>query len=165
MYTHTHTHIYIYICCFLGHTHQCHMEVPWLRVESELQIPFYTTASATWHPSCVCDINHSPWQCQIPNLLNKARDWTWTLMDGYYSCSLLLNLTGTPFYILYPPTSFFFFFAHLPSPQKFYPGSQKDQKCFFDICSLFSFSISALMNINILRNWGTFEFIRKTTSL
>ena len=39
---------------FLG-SHPRHMEVPRLRVESELQLPAYTTTIATWDPSLVCD--------------------------------------------------------------------------------------------------------------
>ena len=33
-----------------------HMEVPTLGVESELQLPSYTTATATPDLSCVCDL-------------------------------------------------------------------------------------------------------------
>ena len=56
------------------------MEVPRLGVESELQPPVYTTATATPDPSCVCDLYHSSPQCRIPNPLSQARDWTWNLM-------------------------------------------------------------------------------------
>ena len=40
-----------------------HMEVPRLRVESELQLLAYATA--TPDPSCVCDLHHSSWQRQM----------------------------------------------------------------------------------------------------
>ena len=33
-----------------------HMEVLLLEVESELQVLGYATATATWDPSCVCDL-------------------------------------------------------------------------------------------------------------
>ena len=42
------------------------MEVPRLEVESELQMPAYTTATATWDLSLVyCDLHLNLWQCQI----------------------------------------------------------------------------------------------------
>ena len=49
---------------FLG-PHQWHIEVPRLEVKSELQLPAYTTATATWDPSHICNLYHSSWQCQI----------------------------------------------------------------------------------------------------
>ena len=57
------------------------MEVPRLGVESELQLPAYTTAIATWNLSCVCNLHHSSWQRQVLNSLSKARDWTCILME------------------------------------------------------------------------------------
>ena len=44
---------------FLG-LHLWHMEVPRLGVESELQLPAYSTAIAIRDLSCVCDLHHSP---------------------------------------------------------------------------------------------------------
>ena len=44
--------------------HPWHMEVPRLGVKLELQLPAYATATATWDPSCVCDLHHSSWQTQ-----------------------------------------------------------------------------------------------------
>ena len=49
-----------------------HMEVPRLEVESELQLPAYTTATATGDLSCTCDLHHSSWQHW--NTLIEARD-------------------------------------------------------------------------------------------
>ena len=66
---------------FLG-LHPQHMGVPRLGIESELQQPAYTTATATGDPSCICDLHHRSWQCWILNLLSKARDWTFVLMDA-----------------------------------------------------------------------------------
>ena len=40
--------------------------------QSELQLPVYTTATATWDPSHVCDLYYSSWQCLILNSLSKA---------------------------------------------------------------------------------------------
>ena len=50
------------------------MEVPRLGVESELQLPAYTTAIATWDPSLVCDLHLGSQQGRILHLLSKARD-------------------------------------------------------------------------------------------
>ena len=55
------------------------MEVPRLGVKSELQPPAYTTAMRD--PSHVCDLHHSPQQCQILNPLSEARDRTRILQD------------------------------------------------------------------------------------
>ena len=52
------------------------MEVPRLGVESELQLPADTTATATPDPSCVWDLHPSSRQHQILNPLSKARDGT-----------------------------------------------------------------------------------------
>ena len=41
---------------FLG-LHPWHMEVPWLGVESELQLPAHATATATPVLSHVCDLH------------------------------------------------------------------------------------------------------------
>ena len=65
----------VVVFCFLG-LHLQHMEVPRLRVESELQLPAYATAIATEDPSCFCDLHHSSQKHQIPNTLSEARDLT-----------------------------------------------------------------------------------------
>ena len=51
-------------------------------VESELQIPASTTATAMWDLSHVCNLHHSLQQHQIPDLLSEARDQTRILMDA-----------------------------------------------------------------------------------
>ena len=56
--------IYLFIFCFLG-LHLQHTELPRLGVESELQLPAYTTAIAMWDPSFICDLHRSSWQCRI----------------------------------------------------------------------------------------------------
>ena len=66
--------------CFLG-PHLRHMEVLRLGVKSELQLPAYTTATATWDLSPVCNLHNSSWQHQILNPLIEARDRTSILMD------------------------------------------------------------------------------------
>ena len=70
---------FFFFFCFLGLS-LSHMEVPRLKVESELQPPAYATATPT-DPSCICDLHHSSWQCQILNPLSEARDQAHILMD------------------------------------------------------------------------------------
>ena len=48
--------IYLFLS-FLG-LHLQHVEVPRLRVKSELQLLAYATATATSDLSCVCDLHH-----------------------------------------------------------------------------------------------------------
>ena len=57
------------------------MEVPRLGVESELQLPAYTTARATQHLRSIRDLYHSSQQCRIFNPLSKAQEQTHILMD------------------------------------------------------------------------------------
>ena len=68
------------VLSFLG-LHSQHVEVPGLGVELELQLPAYTTATATQYPSFACDLPHSLRQHQILNLLSEAMDQTHILMD------------------------------------------------------------------------------------
>jgi len=75
--------LFFFFFCFffvLG-PHLLHMEVPRLGDELELQLPVYTTATATWDPRHICDPHHSSQQHQILNPLNEAKDQTWVLMD------------------------------------------------------------------------------------
>ena len=60
-----------------------HMEVPWLVVESKLQLLAYstTTATAMQESSHIGNLCHSLQQCQILNPLSEAREWTYILMD------------------------------------------------------------------------------------
>ena len=58
---------------FLG-PHLGHMEMPRLGVDSELQLPAYTTATAMLDLSHICDLHHSSRQCWILNPLSEARD-------------------------------------------------------------------------------------------
>ena len=57
------------------------MEVPRLGVELELQMPAYTTATATQDPSHTCNLHHGSGQHWILNPLSKARERTHILMD------------------------------------------------------------------------------------
>ena len=71
--------------CFLE-LHPQYMGVPRLRVDSELQLPAYTTATATWDPSDVCDLHHSSGQRQILKPPIEARDRTQNLMVPSWIC-------------------------------------------------------------------------------
>ena len=55
--------------------HLLHMEVPRLGVQWELQLPAYTTATATQVLIRICKLHHSSQQCQ-----SEARDWTCNLV-------------------------------------------------------------------------------------
>ena len=63
------------------------MEVPRLGVELELKLPAYTTATATWDLTCVCDPYHGSQQHRIFNPLREARDQTFILMDTSQVCN------------------------------------------------------------------------------
>ena len=51
------------------------------RVQSELQLQVYATATAMPDPSRLCDLHHSSWQRWIPDPLKQARDQTRILRD------------------------------------------------------------------------------------
>ena len=70
---------------FLG-PHPRHMDVPRLGVQLELQRPAYTTATATWVLSRICDLRHSSWQHRILNPMSEARDRTQNLMVTIWLC-------------------------------------------------------------------------------
>ena len=79
----------VLICCFFSflsffffRPHPGCMEFPRLGVESELQLPAYTTATATRDPRHICDLQHSSQQHQILTPLSKARDGTHILMEA-----------------------------------------------------------------------------------
>ena len=63
-----------------------HVEVPRLGVKLDLQLPPYTTATATQDLRCVCDLHHSSQQHPIFNPLREARDWTHILMVTNQVC-------------------------------------------------------------------------------
>ena len=63
--------------------------------ELELQLP--ATATAMQDPSHPFDLHHSSQQCQIHNLLSKARDRTHNLMFRSWTC-FHCAMMGTPAY-------------------------------------------------------------------
>ena len=66
---------------FLG-KHLWHMEVPRLGIKLELQLPVYTTATATRDPCHVCDLHYSSQQYWILNPPSEAGDQTRVLMNA-----------------------------------------------------------------------------------
>ena len=69
------------------------MQVSRLGIELELQLPAYTTATATWDPSRVCNLHHSSKQHWILNPLSGARDGTRILIDT----SQVHHMTGNSY--------------------------------------------------------------------
>ena len=61
---------------FFLRLHPQHMEVPRWGTELELQLPAYTTATATPDPSHIFDLHHISRQHQILNPVSEARDGT-----------------------------------------------------------------------------------------
>ena len=62
------------------------MEIPWIWVESELQLPAYTTATAMTDPSHICDLHQAHGNAGSFNPLSEARDWTRILMETSRIC-------------------------------------------------------------------------------
>ena len=78
-------HLPFFFC--LG-PHPQHLEVPRLGVESELQLPAYTTATAMWDPSRNCDLHQSSRQRWISDPLHEGRDLT----HHSYTNTTVMNL-------------------------------------------------------------------------
>ena len=65
------------------------MDIPRLGVGSELQLLVYTTATATWEPSHVCDLHRSSKQRLFLYSVSEARDGTHILLDTSQLCNPL----------------------------------------------------------------------------
>ena len=81
---------FLFVCFFsLSGPHLWHMEFPRLGAELELQLLAYATATATavQDSSCFFNLQHSSWQCWIPNPPSEARNQTWILMDPSQACT------------------------------------------------------------------------------
>ena len=74
------------------------------------------TAIATPEPSQICNLHHSSRQCQILNLLNKARDQTHIPMDTSWIRYRWATIGNPP--------SFFFFWLHLRHVEILGPGNK-----------------------------------------
>ena len=70
-----------------------HMQVPRLGAKLELQLLAYTTATATWDLSHVCNLHHSSRQRRILNPLSKGRNQT-CILKSTKSGSFLLSHNG-----------------------------------------------------------------------
>ena len=71
------------------------MEVPGIRVQLELQLMVYTTATARQDLSHICDLHYSSQEHQILIRLSEARNWTHNLIATgqiRFHCSTM----GTP---------------------------------------------------------------------
>ena len=76
---------FIIFFAFLG-LHPRHMEVPRLGGKFEPQMPTYTTATAKWDLSRICNLHHTSWQQQILNPQSEDRDQIHMLMDPSQVC-------------------------------------------------------------------------------
>ena len=90
---------FVSLFCFLG-PHLVHTEIPRLGVELELQLPAYTTATATWNLSHIYNLHHSSWQHWILTPLSEARDRTCILMDASWVCFCWAT-AGTPLWPIF----------------------------------------------------------------
>ena len=79
-----------------------HMEVPRLGVQSELELPAYTTATATAmpDPNRICNLCHSSPQYQILNPQTDARDLIHILMGTGWVCNPLSHNKNSLFVFL-----------------------------------------------------------------
>ena len=85
---------FFFFFCFLGPQGR-HMEVPKLRIQSELLLLAYATATAMEDPSCICDLHHSSQPHRILNPLSETGDGTHILMDTS-RVSFCCATMGTP---------------------------------------------------------------------
>ena len=88
------THLFYNIFFFLL-SHLWHMKVLRPGVESELQLPAYTTATATPDPNHVCSLCRSSWQYQIINPLSQTRDRN-CILRNCFGCSICWTTIGIP---------------------------------------------------------------------
>ena len=65
--------------------HPWYTEVPKLGVQSKLSLPAYTTAPAMLDPSQICNLHHGNTGA-LTHWANKARNWTWVLLDPSWVC-------------------------------------------------------------------------------
>ena len=80
-------YLFIYLCLFRA--------APAAYGVSQARDLIGATATATWDPSCVCDLHHSSRQCWILNPLSEARGQTCNLMVPRWICCCWA-MKGTP---------------------------------------------------------------------
>ena len=114
------------------------MEVPRLRVKSELWLPAYATATAMTDPSHICDLHHSSWQHQMLNPLSEVRDQARNLMvpsQNSPNISFILHsIRIFSFFILHSIRIFSFLCGlqnHI-GPEK--PNERPAIKIYYDCC-------------------------------
>ena len=93
------------------------MEIPKLRVESELQLLAYFTAMATEGLSCICDLHCSLKQCQILNPLREVRDQTHIFMDTSQVLNPLSHLGTLRIFLFLKVGQSFDLATSLPFPE------------------------------------------------
>ena len=64
-----------FICLFILQLHLRHMEVPRLGVKLELQLQAYTTATATWDPSHICNPHPPLLVTPDPSPMERGQGW------------------------------------------------------------------------------------------
>ena len=115
--------IIIFVCfCFFFRAHPWHMKVPKLGVELELHLLGYTTATATWDPSSICNLHFSSQQHWVFNPLIQDRDWTCILMDAS-PVHLRWATKGTPYFLFF---LFLVIWQHMEFPGQ---GSDPSRSC------------------------------------
>ena len=89
--------ILLFVCLFVLGLHLGHMEVSRLgKVQLDLQLLAYVTATATPDPSRVCELHLSSRQHRILNPLSEARDRTCNFMVPsliYFCCPTMGTLS------------------------------------------------------------------------
>ena len=73
-------HVFLIFFSFLW-PYLWHMEVPWLGVELELQLPAYITVTAMWEPSRILTPTLQLVAMPVLNPRSEARDQTCILKD------------------------------------------------------------------------------------
>jgi len=79
---------------WICHSWLCGLNL-WVKSAIALQLPAYTTPTATWDPSHICDLHHSSQKRWILNPLCKAMYRTHILMDTCQICFCHATM-GTP---------------------------------------------------------------------
>ena len=104
---------HVFIISFSMGPHMGHMKVPGLGVDSELQLPAYTTEQHKIRATSACSLHHSSWQGQILNPPSKGRyqicifmdtNWVyfhWTTMGIFHAFihlkkKIMFNFTVNP---------------------------------------------------------------------